>query len=186
MSSPFGRSRPSNARIVPTVLRVWDTPCPMPEKTNALATNSDRVRNPFSLGLRCSARCRAASRSTALRRFTTRRGASRRGRWPGCSRSSWTSSTASRSSRLASGRAGMRFRSRRAGSAWSGSTSRDSWSNLALRKAFETSSSRKARTFHSAHAPSTSPRRTTCFTWSQTGARCSRKSRASRGRCTSP
>src|SRR2546430_16639136 len=33
MSCPFGRSRPSNARIVPTVLRVWETPRPLPEKT---------------------------------------------------------------------------------------------------------------------------------------------------------
>src|SRR5947208_15717399 len=32
MPYPFRRSRSSNARIVPTVLRVWDSPRPMPER----------------------------------------------------------------------------------------------------------------------------------------------------------
>src|SRR5439155_4011909 len=32
MPYPFGRSRSSNARIVLTVLRVWDSPRPMPER----------------------------------------------------------------------------------------------------------------------------------------------------------
>src|SRR5437773_2003228 len=50
MPYPFGRSRSSNARIVLTVLRVWDSPRPMPERRTRSQLIPTGYETPFPSG----------------------------------------------------------------------------------------------------------------------------------------